>query len=493
MKLLVIILACLASLDGEAMVCRQILSNVSNEVIARPKYHQNKWTTDAIVKVIKAFKKEGLPLYGAAVKRGGEIYSKIMERELGYRASLKRLVESKPIEGWTWNKALEQAGLNPKEERAHKASWTTNEIVKVVKAFHKAGLSLSRSAVRDGGAEYQKVVKSILGATVSLERMVDVKPIDNWSWNKALTEAGLDPAAHWVKKHSWGEDEIVKVIESFSEAGLSVNVKAVREGGKAYERIILEVTGHASGTQGIINAKPSKGWTWDVALAKSGLDPVIERRRSLNWKWTEAEVIKVVKRLHALDYALNYDAVQKGGESYRLVINEILNVNVSVHSLLKAAPEEGWSWNLSLVRAGFNPNEIRLKGVAPFHLLTKIMQEEVSANYEAMFPHRTTAIQSSRIEGDVEVVVVDERSGEALYHEREVSRAVQEKAESLTDREREILNGLLSYFEINKDLDLERMSGFLDEEGMSSSIIELLDIIQKIKKDSKLRSLIFTN
>ena len=485
MKKVILLLVLITSVNyAEAVMCRKVYS------VTKVRYHQNKWTTEAIVKVILALKEAGLPLNYSGVKNGGEVYRVIVEKTLGYRASLKRLVESKPVEGWTWNKALEQAGLDVKAERAFKAPWTPEEVIKLIQAFHEAGLPVNLHSVRNGGESYSVIAEKVLGTKISLERLVNLKLNKDWSWDNALKRSGLEVSDHKRKLHTWKLQEIIAVVKAFHEAGLPINYHAVRNGGKAYGDIIETTIGYRASTHSLVGLKALKDWSWDKVLTESGFEVRDHKLRSY-WHWTVEDVVKSIKALHEAGLPINRFAVERGGKEYLDVLREVIGGDVTGMALTKTKPVEDWSWDKALVEAGFNPNEVRLRGSASFHLLTEAMQKELSSNYEAIAGRSEIQYQKGT-GGSIEIqrVVVETRTAEDFYNVAEVSRAIESKVKSLPEKEQTLMDGLIEYFEIHGNLDIQRMVEFLKNKNQNFSSVEILELLNKMKEDEQLRAMI---
>ncbi len=550
------------TVQGTSVTCQEIYR-------APTRWHQNRWTADKIVAVIIALKEAGLPVYGTAVKKGGQRYKEIVEETLGYPGSLKRLVESKPEPSWTWNIALAKAGLDPVVERAYKDPWTVDEITTLLQEFNKKGLALNRVSVLQGGKEYQDVAKQILGREVSLERLVNVKPTKDWTWETALTRAGFDPQAHIAKKHAWTAGEIVLLIKAFHEADLKTNVHAVRKGGKEYDRVMEEVMGFSHGTQGIISAKPYPGWNWQnariiagvplrkfslprpfkpkwheenivlvlQAFAKAGLPlnmsavrrggeqysnlvfqtlgyrlpltDLVTAKPTENWTWPRAiqkagfdpyehvtphhnwsrqDIILMIQTFAEAGLPINFRNVFDGGEAYQKLIFEVIGVTSSSRSIVRAKPEENWRWDQALVEAGFNPNEVRLNGSAPFHLLTAEMKAELVSNYEATYGRYGSAFET-RGRDDFERVATVDPAMENQVHQKQISEVVSEISSDMSPRQQRILDGLLEFVETRQEFNLPDMLRFLREEDPTLEISDLQMVMSLLKDNPQVQNL----
>ena len=141
----------------------------------------------------------------------------------------------------SWPTALRAAGLRP-----NRVPWTRAEVIRRIRARHRAGRSLNAAAVHhdDDQALYNFARRSYS------------------SWDRALRAAGIDV---WTarKCREWTKADILREIESRRRASLPLNASAViRGGGRQLYTFAVRRFG-----------------SWDRALSAAGVDVSTTRKK----------------------------------------------------------------------------------------------------------------------------------------------------------------------------------------------------------------------
>ena len=162
----------------------------------------------------------------------------------------------------SWRKAVEAAGVDyPVPARPH-VNWTRAEVVRQIKARHKAGERLSMRLVEDNDPSLSYQARKRFG-----------------TWQAAITAAGLDYAQIRMLRR-WTDAEIVEALRASHRAGLPVNSGAVRRANPSLATVCYYHFG-----------------TWRKALKTAGI-PYVKPVRAVS-KWNRDTIVAEVRRLAA--------------------------------------------------------------------------------------------------------------------------------------------------------------------------------------------------
>lgn len=175
-----------------------------------------RWSRKAVIERIQQRHAEALPVSGSAVQR-----------------SESRLANAAYRYFDSWADALAAAGIEPYRRRA--PTWTCERVIEAIQQRHRQGAPLNHAAVRS---------HSLSRAAVTLFG----------SWDAALQQAGIDPAAVRRYRKPWTRDELLEELRRKHAAGEPLNAKDVRP--NHIRRPAARLFG-----------------SWEAALVAAGLDP----------------------------------------------------------------------------------------------------------------------------------------------------------------------------------------------------------------------------
>lgn len=199
--------------------------------------------------------------------------------------------------------ALQAAGIDPESVRKS-ISWDKPKIIAALIRRRDEGLELNVKAIANSQP-------SLAGAMYRFFH----------SHDDALRAAGIDPDVV-RKRASWDRDSVIIALRQRADAGLDLNVAAVRRSDYA-----------------LLGAVHRYFDDYPAALLAAGIDPklVVKRR-----EWDKETVVAALRERHAAGLALNDKAIQK-----------------SDPGLSSAARNYFGSHDDALRAAGFDPDAIR--------------------------------------------------------------------------------------------------------------------------------------
>lgn len=203
-----------------------------------------KWSKARIIRTIKAFEREGLPLSYNAMARLHQALISAANYHLGsYRA------------------AVLAAGIDYEEIRC-KPHWSKKRIISTIQAAHREGRDLSWAKVYGGGDELACAAKAAARSKFF------------GGWRNALKTAGINPD-QVARYRQWTGNRIIAELRSRSRKRQPLNCRSVQRAIPGIYRAAVRVFG-----------------SYNDALRSAGFDPkqIMQRR-----EWNRPAVIKALK------------------------------------------------------------------------------------------------------------------------------------------------------------------------------------------------------
>lgn len=205
------------------------------------------WSKAKIVKSIKALHK----------KREDLSYNRMARVHQGLLAAANYHFGS-------WGKAVDAAGVDYAREVRRIPKWTSEKIIKAIKAAHKSKADLSWTNVTKN-RKYSALAYAAIRAS------------QFGSWDEALEAAGVSPSK--IRRYeAWDEEKIITQIKDRGKRGKALNSKAMQDEDSK-----------------LFNAALNYFQGWDKALRAAGIVPedVYKRRR-----WNKDIIRKEIKGLN---------------------------------------------------------------------------------------------------------------------------------------------------------------------------------------------------
>jgi hypothetical protein len=161
------------------------------------------WSKETTLKAIQGLESKGLSLNGSAITHSrSQVLSSTLHRITGRKANGHSLYSAAIKNFGSWRAALSAAGIDAK---AHNRSqvWSCDLIIKVIKAYKKAEIPLSCSALEvERSRNARNILKALTGRNSMPVAVYSAGGRYFGSWPKALKAAGIDPPRIEVNRYS---------------------------------------------------------------------------------------------------------------------------------------------------------------------------------------------------------------------------------------------------------------------------------------------------
>jgi len=200
------------------------------------------------------------------------------------------------------------------------------------------GLPLNRTAVLKDDPQLHAQILRLYGA-----------------WDDAMKAAGIDPER--VRRHRrWSREAVIERIMQRDALGMPLNAATVQR------------------TEATLSSAAARWFdSWADALDAAGIDPTLWPRRIP--KWTPAQVVATIRKIHSEGGKLNHAAVGR-------------------KSLSRAAVSLFGCWDAALRAAGIDPGQIRVYR-APW--TAESLVKEIRKKHEAGEPLNAKDVCPSQI------------------------------------------------------------------------------------------------
>lgn len=167
------------------------------------------WSKTVIVESIKRLKEEGYPLTVMSIWRDrSKKTTKILLDVSGKATTGSSLHDAARRYYGSWDNALEKSGINPDSVK-EKPFWTKKKIIRSIKILHKSGIPLNSERL---GSDCGRATASIIAQGAGKKRFGRSLHGGAYrlfgSWDRALHEAGIDPALHRKRNFIWNTRQI---------------------------------------------------------------------------------------------------------------------------------------------------------------------------------------------------------------------------------------------------------------------------------------------
>ena len=262
----------------------------------------------------------------------------------------------------SWDNALKASGLDPQMIK-EKPFWTEEKVKKAIWALHKKGISLNSSHM---GINVNRRTSSAIKAELGKGRVGR----SLWggayrifgSWDRALTEAGVNPKKYRKQDFTWSKRTVGKVLRILNELEVPVNASSLSADiSSETSSIIYRFTGQSANGSAVFRQGCKKFGSWDGTLKYSGFWLAEIRRNGSPYKRNRDEMIELIRMCHKNDIALNCSAMIHRSNVVKFFTEEKFGSVFSGPSVMSAAKHLFGSWDHALWEAGLDPNEIRLR------------------------------------------------------------------------------------------------------------------------------------
>ena len=321
------------------------------------------WSKTKITSSIRLLRQNGYPLTVKSIWRDrSKKTSRILLESTGKRTTGSALHDAARRYFGSWDNALRSTGIDP-ERVKEKPFWTKKKIVKSIQSLHRSGIALNSGKM---GGDYSIRTKRIIQRAVGKARVGNSLLGGAYnsfgSWDRALHEAGIEPADIRLRDFAWNKRSVGKVLRILHESEIPINSSSLsRDQSEETSSVIFDCTGQVTNGSHLYRVGYRNCGSWDATIKSSGLW-LSEIRRSGTACDRDAKfLISVIRLFNRYDVAMNCSAMISNSNQLKFLLETHFGSVVSGISVMGAAKEVFGSWDRALWEAGFDPNAIRLK------------------------------------------------------------------------------------------------------------------------------------
>lgn len=346
-------------------------------------------------------------------------------------------------QGGSWKKALNDLKLT--DQISNTPSQET--LVHIIRSLYAAGFDLTHNSMHmDPGHRilHHLIQKKISHLQPSLI-VLRAKQLFG-SWDLALRAAGYEPL--WIRQRAelrspearavW----IHKILEDLKNLNIDLtNPTQWRND----PRVTAYFQAHPQLTQfsSFFSLVRAEYGTWGEALFKLSFTTQLPAR-----PWTAETIVGALQRLQTDGVPLNFRNVMLdpfGEIRMYLLIHEITGSRPE--RLVLSAREIFGSWDKALIAANINPDNVRLRGTTPYHLLTQWMKEQRATEVGDWLPQQRHTHRDRN--GNLTTEIIDPTNLEGDYIARENQQRVDQSIERLSLTEKQLFSEMVREIEIH--------------------------------------------
>jgi len=408
-----------------------------------------RWSVENVIAALEGMSAAGIPLNSRYVidDPDGRVAAYLKENKLpgnspsSFFTTAQRLFDN-------WDNALRSAGLDPARIRLSTPFWTEPRMIGAISDLNKAGIPLNVvSILRDHAADVRSYLVSKKWPVTSPGALIHAADRLFGGWSEALLAAELDPNQIRIQAPQWKAPQITKMIQDLKTRGLPLNFKSLSEDTDGKIAAAFLELGTSASPAAFAMAAVAKFGSWDEALRQAGLDPIEVRKYAP--PWTAEAVMATLAGLRDREIPLNATSVRYdvNGDIANYLIR-VKKTGGTSGALLQAAARLYGSWDRALIATNINPDEVRLTGTTPFHLLKDWMKREREGG-NGWFP----TLQGQSDDGVVHDEWVDAIDLEKDLMDRQKQETVNDAIENLSSHSRELFARLVQLIEEREEND----------------------------------------
>ena len=370
-------------------------------------------------------------------------------------------------------------------------------VLRTINLWHKERFDLRPDQIKSKPQIYQKAIDKSFPFPVSVKDFFDYmrETSPNRDFSDWVRLSGINPdLAKRPRNQSDNPGFISKIyngrlfldaINLLHRNGLDINVNSIKRGGPEYARLLSELVGQPTSSRTLyehaLKSNPLKKWSdW---VRSAGLNPALASKKG--YDWTREVVLEVLKEMQVQGLPLNHRALFDGRPEYNQIIKRITGVENSGLNFINGA-RKFQRWDSWLVEIGLNPNEVRLRGNAPYHLLTASMQAELGRFSEVM--PRSSGFGSRDSQGNVQREVIDDVTPETIVAKKNINSKFSLFYGELSEALIPVADAMLEYFSQGNKLDIKAMAKFATEEvGRKVTEKDVGEFLNLIRENEVLR------
>lgn len=235
------------------------------------------WTKPRVVSSIRALHGEGMPLNSSAIdKANGRKVAKIIPTLPRTRRKGKNLLGGAIRTFGAWDRALEEAGLDPRLIRKTKFRWNSRSVGKILRILYESGVPINaKSLSNDRSERTSYLIHEFGGRRATGSKIYYLGRQKMGSWDATLKSAGFFLSA--IRKRSStcmrNPELLAKILRTLSANEFKLNSSAVERESKRM-RLFTEV-GFDRDLSGksLLGAAKKFFPSWEKALWEAGFDP----------------------------------------------------------------------------------------------------------------------------------------------------------------------------------------------------------------------------
>jgi hypothetical protein len=410
---------------------------------------------------------------------------KALSKKFGYKSkpsSLSAVVRKR----WTWEGGLRRAGFDP-EEISYR-EWSEKQTIAALTEMQRVGIEIRNPKFVVEDSRTEGILTKIRKSPFRPESFYAYVLRNYTDWPTALDKLGFSNV------DTYSEDFMNKALVDLKKLGVNVeNPKTMVRDPKT-KKYLVEKVGAFFSPETFYQRISRKYHKWNLALTAFGLS------NKVDLELNRENLIMLIQKIHDAGFQLNYNSLL---EDHGLKIYQYLTSNNIVHrrasTILIHAKAEFGSWDEALIAAGYNPDEIRLHGTAPYRLLSDALKAQRSENTADWLPGRK--IYKHNDDGSYDVEVVANVDLEAELITREQQQAVDGAIMGLSSDERKLFAVLVRVYE-EKEIPLALDASLADQsieliteysgssESAASLQMRITALMKKLTSNSQLRNAI---
>lgn len=235
------------------------------------------WTKRKMIAAIQSIHEARIPLNAMFMQRDtSQQTAQVIKSRIGKARTGRSLIGAAYRTFGSWDCALKESGLNPKNFRIRRFRWDRQSIAKVIRALYKSKVLLNVGDLSKNSDEVTRsIIHRTIGRRIQGRRIFIVGRQQHKSWDDLLKYSGLKPGL--IRKKSalcvQDKEQIIELIQTLYFNGHPLNPTAVKKNTRLIQRFIEEKFGRPVGGYSILRVAKHLFGSWDKALWDSGLNP----------------------------------------------------------------------------------------------------------------------------------------------------------------------------------------------------------------------------